>query len=388
MSNPIMNTYGSPSVSFVKGEGAWLTDDNGNRYLDALSGIAVVALGHAHPGVTETISRQASTLVHTSNLYGIPNQRKLAETLTSIAGMDNAFFANSGAEANEAAIKITRLYGRNKGIANPALIVMDGSFHGRTLATLTATGSRKVHAGFEPLVEGFVRAPFDDVESVKAIAANNPNIAGILVEPVLGEGGVHIPADNYLAELRAICDQNDWLLVLDEVQTGNGRTGTYFAYQQTDVLPDVITTAKGLGNGMPIGVCMARGKAAEVFGPGNHGSTFGGNPLATAVAQTVVDTIVNDKLAERAGELGERMRDRLRGRLEGVNCVKEIRGKGLMIGVELDAPCPDFVAKAQEKGVLLNVTADSVIRLLPPLVLSDAEADQICDVVADLVEAI
>ena len=388
MSNPIMNTYGSPNVSFVKGEGAWLTDEDGNRYLDALAGIAVVALGHAHPGVAETVSRQARELIHTSNLYGIPNQRKLAETLTSIAGMNNAFFANSGAEANEAAIKITRLYGRNKGISNPALIVMDASFHGRTLATLTATGSRKVHAGFEPLVEGFVRAPFNDIPSVRTIAANNQNIAGILVEPVLGEGGVHIPDDNYLSELRAICDEKDWLLVLDEVQTGNGRTGTYFAYQQTDVMPDVVTTAKGLGNGMPIGVCMARGKAAEVFGPGNHGSTFGGNPLATAVAQTVVDTIVSEKLDARAAELGERMCEHLRKRLSGVNCVKDIRGKGLMIGVELDAPCPDFVAQAQAKGVLLNVTADSVIRLLPPLVLSDDEADQICDVVADLVEAI
>ncbi len=388
MSNPIMNTYGSPSVSFVKGEGAWLTDEDGNRYLDALAGIAVVALGHAHPGVAEIISRQASTLVHTSNLYGIPNQKQLAATLTAIAGMDNAFFANSGAEANECAIKIARKYGHDKGIDNPALIVMDASFHGRTLATLTATGSRKVHAGFEPLVEGFVRAPFDDLEAVRTIASNNPNISAILVEPILGEGGVHVPADDYLAQLRAICDEHDWLLILDEVQTGNGRTGTYFAYQQTSIKPDVVTTAKGLGNGMPIGVCMARGKAAEVLGPGNHGSTFGGNPLATAVAQTVVDTIVGDNLPARAAELGDRMRDRLRTRLAGVNCVKDIRGKGLMLGVELDAPCPDFVAKAQQNGLLLNVTADSVIRLLPPLIISDAEADQICDIVADLIEQI
>lgn len=386
MTDPIMHTYGQLDVTFDKGEGAWLVDDQGKRYLDALSGLAVTSLGHAHPAVTATITQQASALLHTSNLYHISAQEKLAAKLAEVSGMDNMFFANSGAEANECAIKISRLYGKQKGIDLPTIIVTEASFHGRTLATLTATGSRKVQAGFEPLVNGFARAPYDDIESIRKIGKSNNNIVAIMVEPIEGEGGIVVPDAGYLGELRKICDENQWLLVLDEIQTGNGRTGTYFAYQQAGILPDVVTTAKGLANGVPIGVCLARGKAASVFKPGNHGSTFGGNPLACAVGSTVVDEIINKNLAERAAMLGERMMNRFRERLGGMNNVKDVRGKGLMIGIELDSPCGDLVGKALGRGLLINVTADKVIRLLPPLIISDAEADQICDIVCELVE--
>lgn len=387
MNDPLMHTYGRLDVAFEKGEGAWLIDDKGQRYLDALSGLGVVALGHANPAVAKTISTQANTLMHTSNLYRIPWQEKLAAQLAEVSGMDNMFFGNSGAEANECAIKISRLYGNQKGVENPTIIVTESSFHGRTLATLTATGSRKVQAGFEPLVNGFVRVPFNDVDAVKQVSKYN-NIVAIMLEPVQGEGGIRVPADNYLQELRKICDEQDWFLILDEVQSGNGRTGSYFAYQQSGILPDLVTTAKGLGNGFPIGVCLARGKAASVFKPGNHGSTFGGNPLACAVGSTVVGEIRNQKLAERAGVVGERMMNRFRDRLAGLNNVKDIRGMGLMIGIELDSPCPDLVTEALKRGLLINVTAEKVIRLLPPLIISDQEADQICDIVCDLVEGL
>ncbi|HKI74495.1 MAG TPA: aspartate aminotransferase family protein, partial [Pseudomonadales bacterium] len=348
--------------------------------------LAVVALGHCHPKVTQAIEKQASTLIHTSNLYRIPAQEKLAAKLAEVSGMDNMFFGNSGAEANECAIKISRLYGKQKGIDNPTIIVTEASFHGRTLATLSATGSRKVQAGFEPLVNGFVRAPYNDVDAIRKIAKNNNSIVAIMLEPIEGEGGIQVPDENYLKELRAICDENEWFLVLDEIQTGNGRTGAYFAYQHAGILPDIVTIAKGLANGIPIGVCLARGKAAHVFKPGNHGSTFGGNPFACTVASTVVDEIVEEKLAERAGKLGERMLDKFRSRLAGLNNVKDIRGKGLMIGIELDSPCGELVGKAMERGLLINVTVDKVIRLLPPLIISDAEADQICDTVCSLIE--
>jgi acetylornithine/N-succinyldiaminopimelate aminotransferase len=387
MSNAVMNTYGRLDVAFERGEGAWLIDDQGNRYLDALSGIGVIALGHGHSGVAETITDQGQKLLHTSNLYHIPAQIELAERLTDIAGMDNAFFANSGAEANECAIKISRLYGRHKGIENPTIIVADAAFHGRTLATLTASGSRKVQAGFEPLVNGFLRAPFNDVDAIRSMAKNK-NIVAIMVEPVQGEGGIQVPDENYLAELRAICDEHEWFLFLDEIQSGNGRTGTYFNYQQSGILPDLVTTAKGLGNGIPIGVCLARGKAAEVFAPGNHGSTFGGNPFACAVANTVVKTIVDNDLPARAAALGERMLEGFKTRLGNRNNVRDIRGRGLMIGIELDSPCGTLVKEALDKGLLINVTADSVIRLLPPLIISDEEADQIVDIVSGLVEAL
>jgi acetylornithine aminotransferase len=387
MSDAVMNTYGRLDVAFTHGTGPWLVDDAGRRYLDALSGIGVIALGHANPAVAETISKQANQVLHTSNLYQIPAQIELAERLTEIADMDNAFFANSGAEANECAIKIARLYGRQKGIEAPTIIVADASFHGRTLATLTASGSRKVQAGFEPLVNGFVRAPFNDLEAIRSMTKNR-NIVAVMVEPVQGEGGIHVPEDDYLKGLREICDSNDWLLFLDEIQSGNGRTGTYFNYQQSGITPDLVTTAKGLGNGMPIGVCLAKGKAATVFSPGNHGSTFGGNPLACAVGNTVVKEIVDNKLPERAAELGDRMLLAFQNRLGSLNNVRDIRGRGLMIGIELDSPCGDLVQQALDKGILINVTADSVIRLLPPLIISDEEADQIVDMVSELVEAL
>jgi len=388
MPDAIMPTYGRQDISFVKGDGAWLTDTNGNRFLDALAGLAVVVLGHANPEVAKTISEQSTTLLHTSNLYRIPKQEELAEKLQQMSGMDNMFFGNSGAEANECAIKIARLYGNKKAIETPTIIVADSSFHGRTLATLTATGNRKVHAGFEPLVKGFARVPYNDVKAVRQIAEHNKEVVAVMVEPIQGEGGIQVPDQNYLASLREVCDENDWLLILDEIQTGNGRTGQYFCYQSSGIKPDVVTLAKGLGNGIPIGVCLARGKAAEVLGPGNHGSTFGGNPLSCAVAITVVDQIEKLGLARRAGELGDRMMGEFRQRLGDLNCVKDIRGMGLMIGIELNSPCGELVAKGLEKGILINVAADNVIRLLPPLTITDDEAEQICDIVCQLVEAV
>ena len=387
MSDAVMNTYGRLDVAFDHGEGAWLVDQDGRRYLDALAGIGVVALGHANAKVAETITKQAGQVLHTSNLYQIPAQIELADKLADVSGMDNAFFANSGAEANECAIKIARLYGRQKGIEAPTIIVADASFHGRTLATLTASGSRKVQAGFEPLVNGFIRAPFNDLDAIRSMVKNK-NIVAVMVEPIQGEGGIHVPDENYLKGLRDICDEQDWFLFLDEIQTGNGRTGTYFNYQQSDITPDLLTTAKGLGNGVPIGVCLAKGKAAEVFAPGNHGSTFGGNPFACAVGNTVVNEILGNDLPARAAELGERMLTQFKERLGNLNNVRDIRGKGLMLGIELDSPCGDLVNQALQKGLLINVTSDSVIRLLPPLVISNDEADQIVALVSELVEAL
>ena len=381
----IMPTYGRLPIAFERGQGACLYDADGNRYLDALAGIAVVGLGHAHPAVTQAIQRQAETLVHTSNLYEIPLQEQLARRLCEISGMENAFFANSGAEANEAALKIARRYGNERGIENPQVIAMDGSFHGRTMATLTATGNRKVHAGFEPLLGGFLRAPYNDIPSVTNIAENNNGVVAIFVEPVLGEGGVQIPADDYLLKLREICDDHDWLLILDEVQTGNGRTGRYFAYQHANILPDALTTAKGLGNGVPIGVCLARGPAAETLVAGTHGSTFGGNPLACAAALAVISELTDGGVIERAAELGERIVNALADNLDGLNHVRDIRGKGMMIAVELENPCTDLIQKALSKRLLLNVTTDTVLRLLPPLNLTDDEADDIVEIVTSVV---
>lgn len=380
----IMETYKRLPVAFVRGKGANLFDDDGNEYLDGLSGIAVAGLGHAHPGVSQAIKDQADQLLHTSNLYKIPQQERLASRLVELSGMDSVFFGNSGAEANEAAIKIARLYGSSKSIKTPTIVVMDGSFHGRTMATLTATGNRKVQAGFEPLLGGFVRAPFGDVEAVRRIVANNPEVVAVLTEPVLGEGGIQIPAANYLPQLRALCDEHQLLLMLDEVQTGNGRTGTYFAYQHSNCVPDVVTTAKGLGNGVPIGACLARGKAAQMLVPGTHGSTFGGNPLACAAANAVIDAL-EDGLIQRATELGERMLHRFQEALKGNNRVADIRGTGLMLAVQLTEPCPEIVGSALDARLLLNVTADCVIRLLPPLVMSDAQADDMVDRVVGLI---
>ena len=383
--NHVMNTYGRMPVNFVSGQGSYLEDSDGKRYLDGLTGVAVCGLGHAHPRVAQAIANQANTLVHTSNLYEIPLQTALAARLCEKTGMDNVFFANSGAEANEAAIKLARMKGNNKGIKSPCIVVVDGSFHGRTMATLTATGNRKVHAGFEPLLSGFVRAPFDDIEAIEKIARNNPNVVGLFVEPILGEGGIHIPQKGYLTALRKICDQYDWLMMVDEVQTGNARTGKYFAFQHEGIMPDVLTTAKGLGNGMPIGACLARGEAASLFVPGNHGSTFGGNPLACAAAHAVIDVIEQENLEERAIALGEHIQDAFRKALDGNNNVKEIRGAGLMLAVELNEDAPDLVHRALADGVLINVTQGNIVRLLPPLTMTNAEADELVAKVAGLI---
>jgi len=382
----LMSTYRQQDVAFTKGEGVWLYDTEGKKYLDAISGIAVCGLGHCHPRITRAIQEQAAQLVHTSNLYRIPHQEALGKRLCEISGMDGCFFGNSGAEANECAIKIARLFGHNKGIDKPAIIVMDHSFHGRTLATLSATGSRKVQAGFEPLVTGFVRAPYNDLEAVKTIAQNNPNVVAILVEPVQGEGGIHIGTDEYLKGLRTVCDEQGWLLMLDEIQTGNGRTGTYFAYQQLGFLPDVVTTAKGLGNGLPIGACIARGVAADTFKPGNHGSTYGGNPLCCGVALEVVNTITEENLPARAKALGDKLLDGFHVQLDGADYVTEIRGKGLMIGIEMKEPCGELVMLARAQGLLINVTSDNVIRLLPALTMTNSEADHLVEQLCKLIK--
>ncbi len=388
MTEAIMPTYGRQDVAFVKGDGTWLEDNHGNRYLDALGGLAVIVLGHANEAVSRTLKEQSETLLHTSNLYRIPKQEQLAEALRRLSGMKNMFFGNSGAEANECAIKIARLYGHNKGIENPTIIVADSSFHGRTLATLTATGNRKVQAGFEPLVKGFIRVPYNDIGSVNEISEQKNSVVAIMVEPVQGEGGIQVPDNDYLQKLRQLCDANDWLLIIDEIQCAIGRTGTFFCYEQSGILPDVVTIAKGLANGVPIGVCLASGEAAEVMQPGTHGSTFGGNPLSCATALTVLQEVEVNNLVERAAELGNRMMEQFRARLEGLNIVKEIRGKGLMIGIELDSPCGELVARAFDKGLLINVTAEKVVRLLPHLTTTDEEANQIVDIVSELIETV
>ncbi len=387
MSDALMTTYARLPVTFVKGEGAWLWDESGKKYLDSVSGVAVCGLGHAHPKVADALCRQAQTLVHTSNLYGIANQQKLGERLVEVSGMERVFFSNSGAEANEAAIKLARLHGHGKGIDNPLIIVAEGSFHGRTLATLSATGNRKVQAGFEPLVSGFVRVPYNDIEAIRTVAKNSVGVAAILVEPLQGEGGVQVPTEGYLRDIRELCDQHGWLMMLDEIQTGMGRTGEMFACQHEGVLPDVMTLAKGLGNGVPIGACLARGAAAQLFKPGNHGSTFGGNPLACAAGLAVIDVITSEDLPTRAENLGTRMLIGLAEALNGNAHVVDIRGKGLMIGIELDRPCGDLVKQALAQGLLINVTAERVVRLLPPLIMSDAEADQIVQQVSSLISA-
>ncbi|MCU7918941.1 MAG: aspartate aminotransferase family protein [Candidatus Thiodiazotropha sp. (ex Dulcina madagascariensis)] len=386
MANSLMTTYKRLPVTFERGEGAWLWDTQGRRYLDAMAGIAVCGLGHAHPGIREALCDQAGSLLHTSNIYGIANQEKLGDRLCALASMDRVFFANSGAEANEAAIKIARLYGNKKGVKNPAIIVMDQSFHGRTLATLSATGNRKVQAGFEPLVQGFVRIPYNDVEAITEIAQHSNNVVAVLVEPVQGEGGINIPDADYLNRIREICDRHQWLMMLDEIQTGIGRTGRLFSHQHNGILPDVMTLAKGLGNGMPIGACLARGAAAEIFAPGNHGSTFGGNPLACRVALTVLDLLESQQLTERAAHLGQRMLAGFRSKLDGRQGVVAIRVSGLMVGIEVDRPCAELVTRALDQGLLINVTADKVIRLLPPLIISDAECDDIIDRVCALID--
>jgi len=383
MSTTLMPNYARLPITFVKGEGAWLWDTQGTRYLDALSGIAVCGLGHAHPAITAAICEQAHQLLHTSNIYGIAHQQALADALVRITGMETSFFCNSGAEANEAALKMARLYGHSLNIKQPTVIVTEGSFHGRTLATLTATGNPKIQAGFEPLVEGFIRVPYNDVDAIAEVVKQHPEIVAVLVEPVTGEGGIVIPDADYLTKLRALCDRHNLLLMLDEIQTGMGRTGEWFAYQHAGILPDVLTLAKALGNGVPIGACLARGKVADIFQPGTHGSTFGGNPLVCRVALAVIETIEQNNLVQRTQALGQRFHQGLTSALKGISC--DIRVKGLMIGIELDKPCRELVNKALEKQLLINVTAERVIRLLPPLILSDAQANDIIATLSHLI---
>lgn len=370
----LMATYAPLPVTFSHGRGAYLYDTHDTRYLDGLSGIAVTNLGHAHPAVTEAIREQAGRLLHTSNYYHIEAQERLADTLTRVTGMERAFFCNSGAEANEAAIKLARLYGHQRDIEQPEIIVLEDAFHGRTLATLSATGNRRIQAGFEPLVAGFVRAPRNDMEAVHNIARNNPNVVAVLLEPIQGEGGIRPLDSDYLHALRQFCSEQGWLLMFDEVQSGNGRTGHFFAYQGLNLLPDVVTTAKGLGNGVPIGACLAQGPAAGVFAAGHHGSTYGGNPLACAAAQAVVDTLENENLYQKATHLGDRVCAALRAEA-GDDAIVDLRGRGLMLGIELARPCADIMQRALDAQILLNVTAGNTVRLLPPLIMSDEQAD-------------
>jgi acetylornithine aminotransferase len=386
MSEHLMNTYARQPVAFVRGEGAYLWDEAGKRYLDAVAGVAVNGLGHAHPKLVKAIADQAATLIHSSNLYRVLRQEELANKLCELSGMDRAFFCNSGCEANEAAIKLARLYGHNKGIEVPTIIVMEKAFHGRTMATLTATGSRKIQAGFEPLLSGFARVPFNDLEAIRHVAEHNKSVVAVLLEVVQGEGGINVLPSEFLVELRQICDAHGWLLMLDEVQTGIGRTGTWFGFQHSGVMPDVIALAKGLGSGVPIGACLARGAAAEVFKPGNHGSTFGGNPLACAAALATLQAIEEENLLENARVRGEAIRAGLRAALRGVHGVVDIRGEGMMIGIELDRPCGELVAVGRDAGVLINVTADTVVRLVPPLIYGQAEVDALVAAVSGIIK--
>jgi acetylornithine aminotransferase len=383
-----MNTYARQPVAFTHGEGVWLFDSNGKRYLDALSGIAVNTLGHAHPEFTAALSAQIGKLIHVSNVYQIPEQERIADKLCDLSGMQEVFLCNSGCEANEAAIKLARMYGHSKGIDIPNIIVMEKSFHGRTLATLSATGNRKVQAGFEPLVKGFVRVPYDDLTAVEQVAANNPDVVAILVEPIQGEGGIRIPDAAYLQGLRKICDVNGWLLMLDEVQSGIGRTGKWFAHQHTGITPDVMTLAKGLGSGVPVGACLTAGNATGTFKPGNHGSTFGGNPLACTAALTTLTIMEKQGMLDHAATLGAWIKQQLQARLGGVKGVVAVRGQGLMIGIELNKPCGELVGKALDSGLLINVTADSVVRLLPSLIYTRTEAQQLVDMLCPLIESL
>ena len=373
----VMNTYARLPVAFSHGDGCWVTDTDGRIYLDALSGIAVSTLGHNHPELVAAIAAQAGRLLHTSNLYRMPQQELLADKLTSLAAMNEVFFCNSGCEANEAAIKLARFYGHQQGVENPAIIVMEKAFHGRTMATLSATGNRKTQAGFEPLVSGFVRVPYNDLAAIKAIAEHNKSVVAVMLEIVQGEGGINIADLGYQRALRQLCDENGWLLICDEVQCGMGRTGTRFGFQHAGIRPDVVTLAKGLGGGVPIGACLTAGKAAGLFKPGNHGSTFGGNQLATTAALTTIEVVERDRLIANAESVGALIRQELAKALDGLSRVVDIRGEGLMIGIELDRPCGELVTRALEAGLLINVTADKVVRLLPALIFSMDEGREL-----------
>lgn len=380
----LIPTYKRQPIAFARGDGVWLFDTDGNRYLDALAGIAVNALGHAHPALMGAITDQVGKLLHTSNLYEIDVQTRLADRLCELARMEAVFFGNSGSEANEAAIKLARLHGHNRGIDAPVVVVMEHAFHGRTLAALAATGNVNAQRGFAPLPEGFIRVPYGDIDAITQL--QDRNIAAVLVEPIQGEGGVRLPPADFLPALRRLCDERDWLLMLDEVQSGVGRSGHWFAHQASGITPDVMSLAKGLGGGVPIGATLVAGAARELFGPGSHGSTFGGNPLACRAALAVLETIENDGLLAHAHAMGESIRQQIDARVGDLPQVVEIRGAGLMIGVELSEPCADLVDVAREQGILLNVTAGTVIRLLPPLVIGPAEVERLVDGVCHLIE--
>lgn len=380
----LMNTYGQRPLTIDKGAGCFLWDTDGKQYLDALAGIAVCGLGHCHPAVVNAIKAQAETLIHTSNLYNLPVQQKAGEDICRVSGMDKVFFSNSGAEANEAAIKIARKYGSEKGIVIPTIITANNSFHGRTMATLSATGNGKIKQGFAPLLEGFEHVPYNDVDAIAA-HSSNPDIVAVMVEPIQGEGGIKIPDANYLNAIRELCDKNDWLLIVDEIQTGNARTGHYFAYMANDIFPDILTTAKGLGNGLPIGACLTRGKANDILQPGNHGSTYGGNPVACAAVISVIEVIEKTHLCDHVNKMHAYFSKGFQQALANKTQVKEYRQKGMMIGIELHQPCTELVGLAADKGLLINVTAGSVIRLLPPLIMNESQADQVIEIMSSLI---
>ena len=381
----LMRAYARQPVSFVRGRGARLWDEQGVEYLDAIAGVAVTSLGHAHPEIAAVMADQAATLLHTSNVFRVDWQEQLGQRLCTLADMEKVFFCNSGAEANETALKLARLHGHRKQVAVPQILVMENAFHGRPLATLAATGNAAKQQGFGPQMPGFVRVPYDDIDAVRQAARETPDIVAVLVEPVQGEGGIRVPSSGYLRALRELCDARGWLLMLDEIQTGLGRTGAWFAHQHTAITPDVMTLAKALGNGVPIGACLARGAAADLFSPGQHGSTFGGNPLACRVACTVLDIMARDGMAQRAGLLGDRLLAGLRLALGGHPGVKAIRGLGLMAGIELDRSCQDLVGRAlAEQRLLITVTRERTIRLLPPLICDEAQIDDIVARVARL----
>ncbi len=383
----VMNTYGRLPIALSHGRGCWLWDVHGKRYLDALGGIAVNTLGHAHPKLVPALQEQVGRLIHCCNYYEIPLQEQLAATLCEISGLNAAFFCNSGLEANEAALKIARKYGHDRGIARPEIIVYERAFHGRSIATLSATGNPKIQKGFEPLVEGFVRVPMNDLAAIEAVARSNPNVVAVFLETIQGEGGVNPSRVDYLQGLRRVCDERQWLLMLDEVQCGIGRTGKWFAHQWAGILPDVMPLAKGLGSGVPIGAVVTGPRAMNVLGPGAHGTTFGGNPLAMRAGVETLRIMREDGIMENAARVGARLREGLQRELGALPGVREIRGQGLMLGVELDRPCGVLLGRAAEAGLMISVTADSVIRIVPPLVMSAAEADQVVAILAPLVRA-
>jgi acetylornithine/N-succinyldiaminopimelate aminotransferase len=386
MSSALSPIYGRLPVAFTHGQGVWLWDTEGKRYLDGLSGIGVSCLGHAHPVLVKAIADQAAKVIHTSNIYEVPLQEQLAQRITAISGMSEVFFANSGAEANEGAIKLARLYGHLKGVKIPTIITMDSAWHGRTLGTLAATGSEKARQGFDPLPAGFIQVTYNQIDAITRAADQCPDVVAVLVEVLQGEGGIR-PSDlSYLQDLRKLCDQRGWLMMIDEVQSGIGRTGKWLAHQWAEILPDVITLAKGLGGGVPIGAVAARGPAAGILKPGHHGTTFGGGPLVCAAALAVLDTLERDNLLEHAEKVGQAMLARLHAELDGLDGVTEVRGRGLMIGIELSRPCAELVRRALGAGLLINVTRDKVVRLLPPLIINQAEADQLLDGLIDLIK--